>query len=304
MKRCLLLISAILALILSACKTGPGNFDKISGYNFNSPDASVILPDVLHEISGLTYIDSTIFACIQDEKGILFFYDMAKNKISSQLKFFSKGDYEGIARVKDTIYVLRSDGTLYEISDYKSDSVIVTPYPTNVPSKDNEGLCYDSENNRLLIACKENTGKGDLSKDKRYVFGFDLISKSLVEEPLFSFDIQTLKEYAKNHNINLPLKEKKKGSLPEPVIRFRASAISIHPVTDKIYVLSAEDYLLFIFKRSGNIDQMVKLNAGLFNQPEGITFLENGDMLISNEGQGKGPASLRRLNYHPVQNHP
>ncbi len=141
-----------------------------------------------------------------------------------------------------------------------------------------------------------------MSKDERYVFGFDLISKRLIEEPAFSFDIHLLKGYANNHNINLPRKEKKKGSATEPVLKFRASAISIHPVTDKIYILSAEDYLLFIFDRNGNIDQMVKLNAGLFNQPEGITFLENGDMLISNEGQGKAPATLRRLNYHPVQN--
>lgn len=302
MRNCVLIISVIIILSVSACKTGTIDYTKTTGYNFVSPDESVVLPNVVHEISGLTCIDSTIIACIQDEKGILFFYDLTKNEISREIKFFSKGDYEGIARVKDTIYVLRSDGTLYEIRDYKSDSVIVTPYPTNVPSKDNEGLCYDNENNRLLIACKEHTGKGDLSKDERYVFGFDLISKRLIEEPAFSFDIHLLKEYANNHNINLPRKEKKKGSAAEPVLKFRASAISIHPVTDKIYILSAEDYLLFIFDRNGNIDQMVKLNAGLFNQPEGITFLENGDMLISNEGQGKAPATLRRLNYHPVQN--
>jgi uncharacterized protein YjiK len=302
MRSCISIISVIVILSIPACKTGKVDYIKMTGYNFISPDESVILPDVLHEISGLTYIDSTIFACIQDEKGILFFYDLAKNEINHEIKFFSKGDYEGIARVKDTIYVLRSDGTLFEISDFKSDSVIVTPYPTNVPSKDNEGLCYDSENNRLLIACKEHTGKGDLSKDERYIFGFDLISKRLVEEPAFSFDIHLLKEYAKNHNIDLPLKKNKKGSSAEPVLRFRPSAIGINPVTDKIYLLSAEDYLLFIFDRNGNIDQMVRLNADLFNQSEGITFFNNGDMLISNEGKGKVPATLRRLNYHPVQN--
>jgi hypothetical protein len=44
---------------------------------------------------------------------------------------------------------------------------------------------------------------------------------------------------------------------------------------------------------------MVILNMGLFNQPEGITFMENGDLLISNEGQGKGPATLRRFGFNP-----
>lgn len=286
-------------LTLSACKTGPGIKAEIIDYNFISPDASVIMPYILHEISGLVNVDSNMLACIQDENGILFFYDLTKREINNQLTFFSNGDYEGIARAKDTIYVLRSDGTLFEISDYKSGNIIVTSYPTEIPSKDNEGLCYDDKGNMLLIACKESTGKGDLSKNKRYIFGFDLVSKSLIKDPVFSYDLKQLKEFAVNNNINLPLKERKQGSPPEPDLKFSPSAIGIHPLTKKIYIISAEDYLLTVFDSIGNIDKMVKLNAGLFNQPEGITFLDNGDMLISNEGQGKGPATLRRFSYNP-----
>ncbi len=301
MKNYLSLISALIIIFLSGCKTGPAKSVFDAGYNFKSPDASVILPAVLQEVSGITLIDSNMLACIQDENGILFLYDLAKKKISSQFNFFSNGDYEGIAGVMDTIYVLRSDGMLIEISDYRSNNVIVTPFPTEIPSKDNEGLCYDSQNSRLLIACKESTGKGDLSKDKRYVFGFDLISKNLIEEPVYSFDIQLLKEFAVKNNIYLPLKGKKKGP-PEPVLRFQTSGIAIHPLTNKLYLLSSEDYLLSVFDSNGNIDHMVRLNMGLFNQPEGITFLENGDLLISNEGQGKGPATLRKFRYNPVEN--
>ncbi len=304
MKYWLSIISVIIMLSVSACKTGKVNNVVLTGYDFVSPDASVILPDILHEISGLTHIDSTLFACIQDEKGILFFYDLAKNEISNRMEFFIKGDYEGITRVKDTIYVLRSDGTLFEIPDYKSGDAIATPYPTEIPSKDNEGLCYDSKNNRLLIACKDNPGKGDLLKDDRYIFTFDLRSKSLDKEPAFSFDVAMLKEYAAKHHIDLPLKERKKGSSLEPVLKFRASAIGIHPLTGKLYLISAEDYLLFIFDMNGNIEQMIKLNPGLYLQPEGIAFFDNGDMVISNEGQSKVPATLRRLNYHPEKIHP
>lgn len=38
------------------------------------------------------------------------------------------------------------------------------------------------------------------------------------------------------------------------------------------------------------------LNPLVFNKPEGITFFENGDMMISNEGQHKKP-TLLRFNY-------
>jgi len=292
---------AIIILTLSQCKNDI-NIEKSTGYNLKSPDESIELPSVLHEISGLTYIDSINFACIQDENGILFIYDFRERKIAMEFKFFSKGDYEGIARVDDTIYVLRSDGVLFEIADYKSDSIIVIPYQTNIPSKDNEGLCYDTENRRLLIACKESTGKGDLSKDNRYIFAFNLDSMYLVTHPVFSFNIEKLKAFAKTNKVKLPLKGKKKGLRVETVLKLQASEIAIHPLSKKIFILSAEDYMLFVFDRTGKIEQMVMLNHTLFNQPEGITFLENGDMLISNEGPGKEPATLLRFNYHAVHN--
>jgi uncharacterized protein YjiK len=297
MKIHLFVILSITILILTACKTGPVKTQRIAGYNFKSPDASVIMPAVLQEISGITYIDTSTLGCIQDEKGILFFYDILRNEISRQKEFYSNGDYEGIARIEDTIYVLRSDGVLYEIADFKSDNIIVTPFKTEIPSKDNEGLCYDGESDRLLIACKENTGKGDLSKDNRYIFGFDLTSKNMIMEPEFTFDIDGLKEFAKTNNIDLPLKNSKRGLAVEADLKFQASGIAIHPFTGKLYLLSAEDHMLFIFDKSGSVQHMIRLNQVMFNQPEGITFLENGDMFISNEGPGKGPATLLRFNY-------
>ena len=301
MKKSVYLCLAIIFLTLSQCKNDI-TIEKSTGYNFKSPDESIELPSLLHEISGVTYIDSLNFACIQDENGILFIYDTRERKIKREFKFFSKGDYEGIARVDDTIFVLRSDGVLLEIADYKSDSIIVVPYQTNIPSKDNEGLCYDSENRRLLIACKESTGKGELSKDNRYVFSFNLDSMHLVPDPVFSFNIEELKAFAKTNKVKLPLKGKKKGLKVETVLKFQASEIAIHPLSKRMFILSAEDYMLFVFDKTGEIEQMVMLNHTMFNQPEGITFLENGDMLISNEGPGKGPATLLRFNYHSVQN--
>jgi|APIni6443716594_1056825.scaffolds.fasta_scaffold49351_2 uncharacterized protein YjiK len=299
MKVSLSAIIAVVIIILSGCKTSQPKIQRTAGYNFNSPDAAIALTDILHEISGITFLDSNTLVCVQDENGILFFYDITKRKIISQKNFSGKGDFEGIARAEDTIYVLRSDGILYEIADFKSDNPIVTSFNTDIPSKDNEGLCYDNKSNRLLIACKEKTGKGDLSKDNRYIFGFDLSSKKLIGEPVLTFDVDWLKEYAKANNIKLPLKNTKKGLAVEPDLKFHASGIAIHPLTGKIYLLSADDHLLFIFDNAGIVGQIIRLNPTQLYQPEGITFLENGDLLISTEGAGKGPAGLIRFNYKP-----
>ena len=54
--------------------------------------------------------------------------------------------------------------------------------------------------------------------------------------------------------------------------------------------------MMFIFDREGRIMHIEKLNPVMFNKAEGIAFFENGDMLITNEGQSKLP-TLLRFNY-------
>jgi hypothetical protein len=284
------------AFTLFGCSPSFTNSEKTIGYKLSAPDARFILPDILREISGLTSIDSTSFACIQDENGILFIYDAIKNKIKTQYNFNTDGDYEEIARIGKTLYILQSDGTLFEISDYESKDFKITSFSSGIPAKNNEGLCYDLANNRLLIASKGRIDNRTEHKDKRVIYGFDLKTKTLSEEPAFDFDLHAIKQFAISHNISLPTKTKKDGEKTESILKFRTSAICIHPFTKKLYLLSASDHLLFIFSMNGNIEHIEQLNPKLFNKAEGITFFENGDMLITNEGQDKKP-TLLRFNY-------
>jgi hypothetical protein len=289
-------ISTLFTFIILGCNPDNTNDKSVTGYNLSAPDASFILPDVLHEISGLSNIDATSVACIQDEQGIVFIYDIVKKEIKDQFNFSIDGDYEGIARVDKTLYILRSDGALFEISNPESKNFDLDYYDTGVPAKDNEGLCYDKDNNRLLIACKSKVGKGDENKDKRLIYAFDLKTNTISKEPVFDFDIKVILQFALNNKINLPTKKDKKDHTSEPVLKFRTSEICINPVTKKLFLLSADDHLLFIFNMKGKIEQIAKLNPEIFNQAEGLTFFENGDMLISNEGQDKKP-TLLRFNY-------
>jgi uncharacterized protein YjiK len=263
-----------------------------TGYNMRKPDKRFILPDTLHEISGLTNIDANTFACVQDENGIVFIYDVTNNKIEKQFTFNIDGDYEGITRVGKTIYILRSDGVLFEISDYQSANFKLTSYETGIPANNNEGLCYDADNNRLLIACKSKIGKGKEYKDKRAIYGFDLVSKTLSDEPAFEFDVQVISAFAVDKDIEIAAKENKKGRKKAPAIKFRTSAIAIHPVSKKLYLLSASDHMLFIFDMQGKLEHIEQLDEEMFNKAEGITFFDNGDMLITNEGQDKKPTLL------------
>ena len=284
-----------LSLVLTACTSvTSSNNPTVEGYNLRSPDKTLILPEILKEVSGVTYIDESTIACIQDENGILFIYDIANGRIKGQYNFNIDGDYEGITLVDRTMYILRSDGVLFEIADYKAKDFSLKTYVTGIPANNNEGLCYDKDNKRLLIASKSKIGKGPEFKDKRFIYAFDLNKKKLAQEPVFSFDVQVIKEFAQEKKLNLPEKSRKSGTVP--VLKFFPSAICIHPVTKNLFLLSAADHMLFIFKPDGTLEHIEVLDHKIFNKSEGITFFSNGDMLITNEGQNEKP-TLLRFNY-------
>jgi uncharacterized protein YjiK len=268
-------------------------------YNLSAPDKVYTLPAALREISGITEIDGSTIACIQDERGIIFIYDINKKEIIRQFVFGPDGDYEGVARVDRTLYVLRSDEVLTEVVNFNSDDFSGKIYEAAVPGKDIEGLCYDRKNNRLLIAPKEISQKNPENKGKRFIYGFDLSSKKMIKSPVLRFDIKSIKRFAVENNINIPMKGKK-GKKQEPDIDMRISAIGINPLTDRLFALSGSERLLFVFDMNGNIEFLEKLDKDLFAQPEGITFMKNGDLFISNEGRN-GVPTINRFNFKNQQ---
>ncbi|NCD34501.1 MAG: hypothetical protein EOL87_13940 [Spartobacteria bacterium] len=258
-------------------------------YNLASPDAIYSLPDPLREISALAYVDSESLICVQDEDGTLFTFNPETKRITKTQPFDKKGDYEGIAKVGSTIYVLRSDGDLFEITDYSSEKPHTTRYKTGIPAKNNEGLCHDPTKDRLLIAAKSKSGKGTAFNDKRMVYAFSLKTKKTSEKPVITFDLQDITQFLQNAGINIPQKKKKKHG---NILSFTPSAIGIHPSTGDLYVLSGSSRFLFVFNMEGAILYANNLDHTLFNQAEGITFSPSGDMFISNEARNGKPATI------------
>lgn len=267
-------------------------------YALDRPDQVLNLPDRLLEVSGLTSIDHQTFACVQDEKGIVFIYDAKENAIQKEYNFHLDGDYEGITEAHGDMYVLRSDGMLFEITDYKNPGYEVKKYDTGIPAEDNEGLCFDPQEDRLLIGSKSKPTNESKKTSKRVIYGFDLKTHKLSSEPAFEFDVDQLEAFAKSNKVPLPAKVKKDGTRKEPKLKFKTSAIAIHPVTGELYLLSAKDHFIFVFDREGKLLIMQPLDEKRYNKAEGITFYDNGDMLITNEGDDdpdelKKPTALR-----------
>jgi hypothetical protein len=188
------------------------------------------------------------------------------------------------------MYILRSDGTIFEINEFQSPNYKTTTHQTSIPAPNNEGFCYDKANNRLLIGCKGKLGKGKEFKDLRAIYGFDLHEKIIGEKPVFEFDVAEIKAYAERNNLDIPYKEKK--NTREPDIKFMISGLCIHPITKELYILSAADHLLFIYGMNGELKHIEVLDKHLFNKAEGLAFLPDGSLYISNEGQDKHPTLL------------
>lgn len=257
----------------------------INGYDLENPETRLVLPEILFEISGLTDIDQHTVACVQDEEGLVFLYDLQENRIKRQFKFGEAGDYEGITRVGNTLYILRSDGRLYEVSNYQYNKVQITEYEIDIPVKNNEGLGYDASNNRLLIAGKSKP-KDEKYEDTKVVFGFNLNTKTVSEKPVYAFSLDKIRNF-------IQTSQQQAAMADDPKVELHPSAIAIHPQSGDLFVLSSKDHLIYIFSAGGNLKTVYPLNEKLFNQAEGITFMDNGDMIISNEGKNDEPTLLR-----------
>ena len=275
--------------------------EEIFLYDIDNPDARFKMPSYLEEISGLSYYDKGKIACVQDEKANIYILNLDKEKIIDKYDFGTDADYEDIAVVDKTAYILRNNGHIYRIKDFKKKDRKVKRYNTPLKEKnDTEGIAYDPLSNTLLIACK---GSPSIEKENLYegykaIYTFDLEEEELKTVPLFLIDLERLDSYTDQNVFNrLSLKVAKRLHLIESETSFEPSGLAIHPKSGEIYIISSVGKLLIILNRSGKVLEVVELDPKLFRQPEGICFSPNGTMYISNEGQG-GSGYILKFKIH------
>jgi uncharacterized protein YjiK len=264
-------------------------------YDLNNPTDKFRLPRSLTEISGISYYKDNIFAAVQDETGKIYLVDYNTKEVTKIIKFGKKGDYEDIQIIGNTAFVIKSTGRLYEIKNFDSENFEINQYYTKLEKRNNcEGLTYDSLSNSLLILCKDagalNEGKS--SQENRSIYSFNLKTRELIDTPVYiisSIDLErALHRPVSNKNFLGRLAEKFSNESVESIL-FRPSGISIHPISKEIYIVASYGKLLVIINREGIIKFVVKLDAAIFKQPEGICFNPSGELFISNEGRnGKG----------------
>ena len=250
-------------------------------YNLSNPIAEFKLSDKLTEISGLGFTqEEDALLSINDEQGKIFYLNIQNGEIDKSIKFAKSGDYEGIEQIGETIYVVNSSGSIYEVTNLDAEKPDTEKYNTPLNAdNDVEGLGYSPKLNSLLVACKGKPGDKKKYANQKAIYAFSLDSKKLSEEPLYLIAEKDIDERTARGN---RLIEALNGI-------FAPSGIATHPKTKDMYVLSAVGKAIAVLNSKGKLIHVEQMNKSQFKQPEGICFASDGTLFISSEGKsGKG----------------
>jgi len=265
-------------------------------YTTSAPDTTFLMPDKLVEISGLGLSpDGRYLLANNDEDGVIFFLDKTNGTVVQEIKFDGPDDYEGIESVGETIYVVKSNGNIYEVKNPGLENHQTVRHKTFLTrEQDVEGLGYDPNSGYLLLACKGKAGQGKDFKRKRAVYAFDISRAELLKDPFLLIDLDDIKKWAGGgqKNITQKLAEFFEPGLADDA--FAPSGIALHPLTGEIYILSSFGKILVVLNPDGQILHIEPLDPKLYRQPEGICFDRDGTMFIANEGNG-GSGKLMRF---------
>ncbi|CAL66511.1 SdiA-regulated domain-containing protein [Christiangramia forsetii] len=233
------------------------------------------LPEELDEVSGMQWIGDEKIACVQDEDGIIFIYDLSTSKIIKQYKFANSGDYEALTSLNNELWVAESNGKLFNIKSLEGveeNSEVIElefEYRNNI-----EGLAANT-NGELWLSVKERNL--DNSSGYKGIYSFNPLTNKLNKEPVLKISYDDPKfDVLKTDN-------------PRKLIR--PSDITFSPLNDDLYVLDAEFQKVLIVDRKGQINNLHLLDPAEFAQPEGICFSPSGRLFIANESLG-GPANI------------
>lgn len=241
------------------------------------PLARWIMPQTLAEISGLAIIDSTRLVTHNDELAHVAVVDYRRGVVTRQFSVGEagmRGDFEGVTVAGHRIFLIESNGTLYEFQEGdEGDRVPYTEHDTQLGKEcEFEGLAYDSTTTSLLLSCKRVT-QGD--EDRLVIHRWHLERRALMPDA----------------TISIPLAEVV-GT--QGWSEIRPSGITIDPATGHYVMVAAQQRALIEITPAGRVVR-TSLLPDTHRQAEGVAITSDGILLVSDEANnGAGTITLYR----------
>jgi uncharacterized protein YjiK len=248
--------------------------------------AKWILGKDLTEISGLALTgDGRLFAHA-DEGGQVFEVDYRSGRMVDQFAVGEKvvvADFEGITTVGDTLFLLASNGMLYQfLEGSNGDRVNYATHDTGLKDAcEFEGIAFDSTIGSMLLLCKNVLTKGPL-QDSLVIYRW---------RPSSGSDSGSAAEPSR---LTVPL---------APIIgpngwkNLHPSDITIDPTDGNYVMVAADERALIEITPSGELISARPLGPGLAHA-EGVAITKDGILIISTEGRPKVSAALSLFRWH------
>lgn len=228
-----------------------------------------LLPKPLREISGLAFDPQNRLFAHDDERGSVYRIDHVAGRIVDhfELEGRVRDDFEGIAATGQRIYLVTSNGTIYE-SGLGGDGE-ETPYTRHAAKLpcEVEGLVYEDSTDRLIVACKRL---------------FDAPSSIALQ--LYVWSVER-KGYLSEATISVHQKSLADQGLPPGGIE--ATGIELTP-SGNYLILAGKAHLLLEISPFGILLSVARLPERRHPQAEGIALGQGGEILIADEAGSGG----------------
>lgn len=242
-----------------------------SGASREEPLARWVLPRPLSEISGIGLTPDGRLLGHNDEAGMVFELDYRRGVVVKQFtlgKQTLREDFEAITVAGDRIFMLASNGDLYEFREGKDgDRVDFVVHDTRLGREcEFEGIAFDATANVLVLACKNTQIKAFKDFVLLYRWRLDDSTSSEVKVPMS--DAIGSNGWKK----------------------FTPSDLTIDPLTGNYLLVSAQEQGLLALTPAGAVVFSRPLPKG-HPMSEGIAVTRDSILIISDE-MARGPATI------------
>lgn len=265
-----LALAALLANDASAQGgAGQGILDR---YEFSAETSKQWrLPDKLNEISGLALTGDGRLLAVTDESAIVYELDYSAGRL---VKAFAlgdptvRGDFEGIAWSEGGVWLVTSDGVIYEATEGEDgERVAYDEYRTGLGQLcEIEGLTYRKSDGMLLLLCKTIRRRSGL--ESLAIFAWSTSSRHPVP----------------GQTIALPDRD---VAAALRMTRLNPSGITVEEQSGNLLIVAARQRAVIELDARGSLlsARLLPL-AARHRQAEGIAILPSGGILIADEGGG------------------
>jgi hypothetical protein len=241
-----------------------------------TPLAEWVLAPDLSEISGLALTADGRLLTHEDETGRVFEIDYRRGTVVKEFMIGTqlvRADFEGITVANDVLFLLASNGKLYEFQEgANGERVEYVLHDTGLKHEcEFEGVAFDPTINALLLACKNVRTKGPL-RDSLVVYRWKLPSGS----------------GPRPSRLTLPL-ARVIGS--NGWAGLHPSDITIDPFSGNYVLVAGEESALLEITPAGDLVFARPLPKGLAHA-EGVAITRDSLLIISTEARRRTAAAV------------